>query len=252
MAVNCNPLLHNFILQLADNALVLGHRISEWCGHGPVLEQDIALANISLDHVGQARMYYQLAASFEDGATEDTYPYTRDVLGFKNLLLLEQENKDFGYTIVRSFFYDHFHLLLLEAISKSDQNALSEIANQAIKEVRYHCRYSADWMKRLGDGTAESHERIQKAVDSFFMYTGEFFLPSAADEYMADEFQIDITALKDTWKENISEIISEATLTIPESNWSQKGGKTGAHTEKLGFLLAELQFVQRAYPNMNW
>ncbi len=252
MAIHCNPLLHQFILQLADNALVLGHRISEWCGHGPVLEQDIALANIALDHIGQARMYYQLAASFEDGATEDSYPYQRDVRGFRNLLLLEMENKDFGYTLTRSFFYDQFHYLLLEAIIQSDHKALKEIASQAIKEVRYHCRYSSDWMKRLGDGTEESHQRVQKAVDAFYMYTGEFFMPSAADEYMAAEFNINIESIKEKWLENIQAVLQESTLAMPQDTWFQKGGKTGVHTEKLGFLLAELQYIQRAYPNMNW
>ncbi|MDA9774568.1 phenylacetate-CoA oxygenase subunit PaaC [Saprospiraceae bacterium] len=252
MALKCDQLLHDFILQLADNALILGHRISEWCGHGPQLEQDIALSNIALDHVGQARMYYQLAASLEEGATEDTYPYTRDIRGFKNLLILEQENRDFGYTLARSFYYDHFHVHFLEMLKNSGKKELSEIAAQAVKEVRYHCRYSADWIKRLGDGTEESHQRIQKAIDDLYMYTGEFFIESPADVYFRENYKFDITSLEKNWRESIKNILSEATLQMPEDVYPQRGGKTGFHTEKLGFVLSDLQFMQRAYPNMEW
>ena len=244
--------LHDFILQLADNSLILGHRISEWCGHGPALEQDIALSNIALDHVGQARMYFQLAATFEEGKTEDDYAYMRDGLEFKNLLILEQENKDFGWTIVRSFYYDHFHLLLLEALQQCGFKPLEEIAAQAVKEVRYHCRYSADWIRRLGDGTEESHARVQKSVDDLYAYTGEFFNKSEADQYFEEEFGIDISSCNNKWKETIRDILTESTLTVPVDAWFHEGGKQGRHTEKMGFLLAELQHVQRSYPNMQW
>lgn len=237
---------------MADNALIIGHRISEWCGHGPVLEQDIALTNIALDHVGQSRMYYQLAADMEEGATEDTYAYTRDTREFKNLLLLEQENKDFGYTIARSFYYDIFHLLLLEQLMQCEHKGLSEIAAQAIKEVKYHVRFSSDWVKRLGDGTEESHNRIQKGLDSWYMYVGEMFKPSEADQYMKTKYGLDIESLEQKWHRNVERVLGEATLKNPEVKHFQEGGKTGLHTEKHGFILAELQFMQRMYPNMTW
>jgi len=252
MALNCDPLLHQYILQLADNALILGHRVSEWCGHGPALEQDIALSNIALDHIGQARLYYQLAASFDEGATEDTYPYTRDILGFRNLLLLEHENKDFAYTMARAFYYDHFHLILLNQLKKSSHKGISEIAAQAEKEVKYHCRYSSDWILRLGDGTEESHRRIQQALNDLHMYTGEFFKESNADIYFKENFNVVLGDLEDTWNKMINNVLTEATLKTPSSSWYQDGGKNGKHTEKLGFLLAELQYMQRAYPNMTW
>jgi len=248
-----DKLLHRFVLQLADNELILGHRLSEWCGHGPQLEQDIALANIALDHVGQARMFYQVAADMEgDGKTEDDYAYRRDVTSFYNLQLLEFENTDFGYTVARSFFYDQFYFLLLEQLMKSEQKELANIAASAIKEVKYHIRYSSEWMKRLGDGTEESHNRVQQAVNDLFPYTGEMFKPSAADKYMMEAFGVDCESLKERWRKEVLEITNEATLTLPEEGWSHSGGKTGIHTEKMGFILAELQFVQRAYPNMEW
>ena len=247
-----NKDLHNYIIQLGDNSLILGHRISEWCGHGPVLEQDIALTNIALDHVGQARMYYQLAATMEPGKTEDDYAYLRTVTEYKNLLLLEQENKDFGFTIARSFYYDQFHLLLLRTLKSCGNKNLSEIAAQAYKEVSYHCRFSSDWIKRLGDGTEESHRRIQRALDDFFPYTAEFFAPSEADNYMTDKYGVDLSKLSSQWSVIIEDIVREATLTMPTTPYPQLGGKQGRHSEKLGFILTELQYMQRTYPNSTW
>ena len=244
--------LHDFILQMADNSLILGHRISEWCGHGPVLEQDIALTNIALDHIGQARMYYQLAATMEEGKTEDDYAYLRKEHEFKNLLLLEHENVDFAYTIARSFFFDYFHFLLLESLSKSSQEALAEIAAQSIKEVSYHVRYSSDWIRRLGDGTEESHQRMQKAIDDLYIFTGEFFILSEADMYMNNTYKLGWDQLQSRWIQKIKSILDEATLRLPHEEWFHKGGKKGIHTEKLGFILAEMQHMQRAYPNMTW
>ena len=238
-----NHNLRNFTLQLADNALILGHRISEWCGHGPALEQDIALANIALDHVGQSRMYYQHAAEIEGGKTEDDYAYRRDVLEFKNLLLLEHENVDFGYTIARSFFYDHFHYLLLKELTNVDYEPIAQIAAQAIKEVKYHKRYSSDWMRRLGDGTEESHAKTESAIETLWPYVEELF--------MADEVEIDFVNhkdLKENWLSLVTDVLSEATLELPDPIWPQKGGKQGLHTEHLGFILADMQFLQRAYP----
>ena len=246
-------LLHRFVLQLADNELILGHRLSEWCGHGPQLEQDIALANIALDHVGQARMYYQVAADIEGGGkTEDDYAYRRDVTSFYNLQLVEFENTDFAYTIVRSFFYDQFYFLLLEQLMKSEQKELANIAASAIKEVKYHIRYSTEWMKRLGDGTEESHAKMQRAINDLYDFTGEMFKPSAADKYMLETYGIEIESLNSRWREEVMKVMNEATLTLPDGTWFHDGGKNGIHTEKMGFILAELQFVQRAYPNMEW
>jgi ring-1,2-phenylacetyl-CoA epoxidase subunit PaaC len=248
-----DELTHKFILQLADNELILGHRISEWCGHGPQLEQDIALANIALDHVGQSRLYYQMAAEMEgNGKTEDDYPYKRLESEFYNVQLVEHENIDFGYTVVRSFFYDQFYFLLLEQLMKSSHIQLMNIAKSAIKEVKYHLRYSGEWMKRLGDGTEESHERIQNAVNDLYPYTGEMFLASEADKHVKETFGVDIEKIQTKWKQSVSDIISEATLTLPDTTWFHKGGKDGVHTEKLGYLLTELQYIQRAYPNMEW
>ncbi len=248
-----DALVHKFLLQLADNELILGHRISEWCGHGPQLEQDIALANIALDHVGQSRLYYQLAAEMEgNGKTEDDYPYKRLETAFYNVQLVEYENEDFGYTIVRSFFYDHFYFLLLSQLINSPHIQLSNIAKSAIKEVKYHMRYSSEWLKRLGDGTEESHNRVQKAVNDLYIYSGEMFIPSDADVRMKEEFGIDVEGMKGKWMEMINEVISEATLELPETTWFHKGGKNGVHTEKLGFILTELQYLQRVYPNMEW
>lgn len=245
--------LHDFILQLGDNALVLGHRLSEWCGHGPALEQDIALANIALDHVGQARMYYQLAASIEgNNKTEDSYPFERDIRGFKNVLLLEHENVDFAYTIARSFYYDYFHYLLLQQLCEIAYTPIAEIAAQAIKEVKYHNRYSGDWIRRLGDGTEESHIRIQKAIDDLYVFTGELFIPSEADLFMKENYNVDIVGFLPNWKSYITDVLLESTVKLPENTFAQKGGKTGIHTEKFGYLLAELQYMQRAYPNSTW
>lgn len=246
-------MLHKFILQLADNELILGHRISEWCGHGPQLEQDIALANIALDHVGQSRMYYQLAADIEgNGKTEDDYPYKRLETSFYNVKLVEHENIDFAYTIVRSFFYDHFYYLLLEQLKTCTYAPLANIANSAIKEVKYHLRYSSEWVKRLGDGTEESHHRIQKAFNDLYEFTGAMFKPSDADKYMKETYGIDCTSIQEKWLTMINEVMMEATVNLPETSWFQEGGKNGIHTEKLGYILTELQYIQRVYPNMQW
>ena len=248
-----DKMLHKFILQLADNELILGHRISEWCGHGPALEQDIALSNIALDHVGQARLFYQMAAEIEgNGKTEDDYPYKRLETSFYNIKLVEHENVDFGYTVVRSFFYDHFYFLLLELLMGCSYTPLSNIAKSAIKEVKYHVRYSSEWVKRLGDGTEESHDRIQNAINDLYAFSGEMFKPSDADKYMKETYGIDCKSLKEKWERMIKEILLEATVQLPETTWFHDGGKNGFHTEKMGYILTELQYIQRAYPNMQW
>ncbi|MGK0387467.1 MAG: ring-1,2-phenylacetyl-CoA epoxidase subunit PaaC [Maribacter sp.] len=246
--------LFNYILQLGDNSLVLGHRLSEICGHGPILEVDMALTNISLDLIGQARNYYQYAAEIEGkGRTEDDMAMLRDVREFKNALLLEQPNEDFAYTIARQFFFDAFHQLFLEELQQSKDERLAAIAVKSSKEVKYHFRYSSEWMKRLGDGTEESHNKLQTAVDDLWMYVGELCEESEVDKQaVLDETGVDLNKVRDAFYENIDNILTQSTITRPESKWNQSGGKTGNHTEHMGFILSELQWMQKTYPNMEW
>ena len=242
-----NNNLMNVALHLGDNALILGHRISEWCGHGPVLEQHIAMTNIALDLIGQAKMYLDLAAELEGkGNDHDHLAYKRDVLDFKNLLITEIPNGDFADSIARQFFFDQWHFLLLSELSNSSNDRLKEIAQKALKEVTYHKRWSSEWVVRLGDGTAESKEKMQRAIDDIWFYTGEAFMPARYEEGILP------TGLKDTWMKNVKVILEEATLMMPADEWMQDGGKTGKHTEYLGFILAEMQFLPRAYPDATW
>ena len=242
-----NNNLMNVALHLGDNALILGHRISEWCGHGPVLEQDIAMTNIALDLIGQAKMYLDLAAELEGkGNDHDHLAYKRDVLDFKNLLITEIPNGDFADSIARQFFFDQWHFLLLSELSNSSNDRLKEIAQKALKEVTYHKRWSSEWVVRLGDGTAESKEKMQRAIDDIWFYTGEAFMPAKYEEGILP------TGLKDTWMKNVKVILEEATLMMPADEWMQDGGKTGKNTEYLGFILAEMQFLPRAYPDATW
>lgn len=249
-----NENLYKYILQIADNSLILGQRMGELCGHGPSLETDIACTNISLDLFGQVRNYYQYAAKIAaDGRTEDDIAMLRKERDYLNVLLVEQPNTDFGYTMARQFLFDVFHLLFLKEFEKSKDLTLSAIATKSIKEVTYHQRFSSDWIKRLGDGTEESHERIQNAIDDLWTYTDELFRLSEVDEAMLKEgVAVDISKLKNDYYQKVSDVLEEATLTVPESKYFQKGGKQGIHAEHMGYLLADLQFMQRAYPNMEW
>ena len=245
---------YKYILQIADNSLILGQRMGELCGHGPSLETDIACTNISLDLFGQVRSYYQYAAKIAaDGRTEDDIAMLRKERDYLNVLLVEQPNTDFGYTMARQFLFDVFHLLFLKELEKSKDLTLSAIATKSIKEVSYHQRFSSDWVKRLGDGTEESHERIQSAINDLWTYTDELFRLSEVDEAMLKEgVAVDISKLKNDYYQKVSDILEEATLKVPESKYFQKGGKQGIHTEHMGYLLADLQYMQRAYPNMEW
>ncbi len=244
----------NYILHLADNALILGHRLSEWCGHGPVLEQDMALTNIALDLVGQSRSLYQLAASIQDeGKTEDDLAYFRDVIDFKNVLLVEQENGDFAQTILRQFLFDAYNFHLYQKLLKSSDKQLSAIAEKSLKEITYHLRWSSEWVIRLGDGTEESNRRINEAIEALWPYAGELFIPATYElEAVKEGLGVDSASLKELWSTEIKNVFDEANLEVPEESWVQKGGKNGIHTEKLGFLLAEMQFLQRAYPGQEW
>lgn len=249
-----NENLYNYILGIADNSLILGQRLGELTGHGPSLETDIACTNISLDLFGQVRSYYQYAAKIAgDNRTEDDIAMLRKEREYVNVLLVEQPNTNFAYTMARQFLFDVYHLLFLQELQKSKDLTLSAIANKSIKEVSYHLRFSSDWIKRLGDGTEVSHQKMQDAIDGLWTYTDELFHQTEADIAMVSEgIGVDVTKLKEAYYNKVNAVLEESTLQIPESKWFQKGGKKGIHTEHLGYLLAELQYMQRAYPNMEW
>ena len=243
-----------FILHLADNALILGQRIAEWCGHGPVLEQDIAMTNMSLDLIGQSRLYYQYIAELNGGGmTEDNLAFLRKEHEYLNCLLVEQPNGDFGKTIVRQFFYDVFHYLQLDLLSRSNDVQLAAIAVKSLKEVKYHLNYSSNWVVRLGDGTAESRTRMQKAVDTLWKYTGELFEWTDYEKKAVSEGILPTPdKLEEEWSNQVYKVLEEATLDIPRIPYMQTGGKNGRHTEHMGFILTELQYMQRAYPGLEW
>ena len=246
--------LIDYSLHLADNALILGQRNSEWCGHGPILEQDIAITNISLDLIGQARNFYHYAAKLKaDGSTEDSLAYLRDGREFKNCLLVEQSNGDWAKTILRQFLFSAYQYYLYQELQNSKDEQLAAIAEKSLKEVNYHLRWSSEWIVRLGDGTEESHQRISGAIGELWMYTGEMFEASSYELQAANEGTgVDLSSIKPKWEEKVKEVFDEATLAWPGNVFMQTGGKEGKHTEHLGYILAELQFMQRAYPNSEW
>jgi ring-1,2-phenylacetyl-CoA epoxidase subunit PaaC len=244
--------LFDYLLRLGDNTLILSQRLGEWCGHGPALEEDIALTNVALDLLGQARMWLGYAGEIA-GRDEDQLAFLRDAGEFRNVLLVEQPNGDFAQTSARQFFFDAWHHLLLEKLSASADERIRGIAAKALKEVAYHLRRSADWMIRLGDGTEESHNRMQRAVDDLWMYTGELFEVDAVEEEMMQaRIGCDLAALRAPWMAEISRIFNQATLEIPQQTWMQHGGKRGIHSEQFGYILTEMQFLQRAYPGAKW
>ncbi|MCK0177711.1 phenylacetate-CoA oxygenase subunit PaaC [Flavobacteriaceae bacterium S0862] len=249
-----NTNLYNYLLGIADNSLILGQRLGELCGHGPSLETDIALTNISLDLFGQVRSYYQYAAKVAgDNRDEDTIAMMRPEREYVSVLLVEQPNTDFGYVIARQFLFDVYHYMFLTELQNSKDETLAAIAKKSIKEVSYHVRFSSDWIKRLGDGTEESHKRIQNAINDLWTYTDELFHQTEADKEMINEgVGVDTSKLKEQYYKHISEVLNEATLVVPDLKYFQKGGKQGMHTEHMGYILAELQYMQRAYPNMSW
>jgi len=249
-----NNNLIQYIYGIADNSLILGQRLGELCGHGPSLETDIAMTNISLDLLGQVRSYYQYAAKLLGGdANEDTIAFLRLEREYKNVLLVEQPNTDFAYSITRQFLFDIFHLALLEELQNSKDETLSAIAKKSIKEVLYHTRFSSDWIRRLGDGTEESHNRIQTAINDLWIFTDELFHQTEADKaIIANGIGVDVTLLKANYFNKVNTILEEATLQIPTIEYFQKGGKQGIHSEHMGYILTEMQYMQRAYPNMHW
>jgi ring-1,2-phenylacetyl-CoA epoxidase subunit PaaC len=282
-----DPTLIDYTLHLADNALILGHRNSEWTGHGPILEQDIALSNIALDGIGQARNFYQYAARLINESrtagssqilsalpkagtevTEDALAYLRDSWDFRNCLLVEQANGDWAKTILRQFFFSAYQFYLYEELQHSRDAELAAISEKSFKEVSYHLRWSSEWVIRLGDGTAESHNRMGKALGDLWKFTGELFLPAGYERQLAlTGIAVDLASIQPKWEEKVREILEEARfpvqVAVPGSTsakdsgtgkgpWMQTGGKEGRHTEQLGYVLAEMQFLQRAYPGCEW
>ncbi|MCH2213689.1 MAG: phenylacetate-CoA oxygenase subunit PaaC [Flavobacteriales bacterium] len=246
--------LYNYILTIADNCLILGQRLGELCGHGPSLETDIAVTNISLDLIGQTRSYYQYAAEIEGkGRTEDDIAFLRLEKEYKNCLLVEQPNEHFGYVIGRQYLWDTYHYLFLSELQGSADEILAAIAKKAIKEVSYHKRFSGDWVKRLGDGTNESRGKMQEAICDLWPYVDELFdMTGVGTDLIENRVAVDLSALKEAYYEQVFELLSEATLDVPERKYFIYGGKKGVHSEHLGYLLTDLQYMQRAYPNMEW
>ncbi len=246
--------LFEYLVRLGDDRLVLGHRLSEWCGHGPILEEDIALANISLDLVGQATLLLRLAGETEGaGRNEDALAYFREAVDFRNALLCEQPKGDFGYTIVRQFLFSVYSLHLWDALTKSANEPLAGIAAKALKETKYHVRHSADWVIKLGDGTAESHRRSQDALDDLWRFTGELFEMDDVDRAMVEQgIGADLAAIEPRWRVQVADVVERATLTLPSEAFMQSGGRHGRHTEHLGHMLAEMQIVARSFPGASW
>jgi ring-1,2-phenylacetyl-CoA epoxidase subunit PaaC len=243
-----------YALRRADDALILGHRLSEWCGHAPMLEEEMALANIGLDLIGQSRALYGYAGEVEAaGHDEDSYAYLRDPPQYRNLLLAEQPNGDFACTMLRQFFYSAFADPYWRAMTASTDATLAAIAARSEKESAYHLRHCSDWVLRLGDGTAESHRRAQEAVDTLWSFTGEFFFSDAAEaELVADGRIIDAEIIRPIWERTVAELLTQATLVRPASPWMRSGGRSGRHSEHLGHLLAEMQHLPRSFPGAIW
>jgi ring-1,2-phenylacetyl-CoA epoxidase subunit PaaC len=250
-----NNNLFKYTLHLADNSLIMGHRLSEWTGHGPMLEQDIAITNIALDLIGQSRNFYQYAATMQDDATEDTLAYLKDAREFKNLLITEIPNGDWAKTIMKLFLFSTYQFYFFEKLINSADKQLAAIAEKSLKEVTYHVRWSSEWVLRLGDGTAESNKKIQSAIGEIWPYTGEMFEPAEYENLLLkNHTSLNVSEIKKDWINKVKNILDEATLEYPEdkNTWMQSGGKNGIHSEHLGYILAEMQFLQRAYPGCDW
>jgi ring-1,2-phenylacetyl-CoA epoxidase subunit PaaC len=252
--VTADEALIAYTLRLADNALILSQRMIELVAAEPELEEELANANFALDFIGQARMFYTRAADLEgQGRSEDDLAFMRDEHEFRNLLLLEQPNGHFGDALVRQFLFEAFYVHLLDALTRCSDQGLSEIAVRAIKEVQYHVRHSSKWLVRLGDGTDLSHERVQTALDDAWRYTGEMFVADEIDAAIQEQFDgPDLSEIHKLWRRDIEKTVAEATLKLPDDEWMASGGKQGQHSEHLGFLLAEMQYLQRSFPGATW
>jgi len=246
--------LFEYVLRLGDDSLILGHRLSEWCGHGPILEEDIAMTNISLDLVGQATSLLGYAGELEGkGRDADALAFLRFDRDYKNVLLVEQPNGDFGMTMLRQFFFDAYRKPLFEKLQHSTDQHLAAIAEKSLKETKYHLKHSSEWVIRLGDGTEESNARIQESLNTLWRYTNELFFTDEVDNELVEKGIVpSLQEIQIEWNATVTAVLTEATLTIPTNNWKQEGGRKGLHSEHLGYILAELQYMQRAYPNMQW
>ena len=245
--------LFTYTLRIADSSLILGQRMSEWCSNGPTLEEDIAMSNISLDMFGQANGFYQYAAQLDGTKSADELAFRRNEREFFNHQLVEQENGNFGTTMVRNFLHDVFNFLFYTELTKSKDETLSALASKSLKEVKYHLRHSSNWLIRLGDGTGESNTKVQDALEELWMYTGELFEMDNLDtELLNNGIAVDNSALKLEWDIMVNKTLVKAKLTRPEDAYMATGGKKGIHTEYLGFILSEMQFLQRAYPDAKW
>lgn len=247
--------LFEYLLRLADDRLILGHRLSEWCGHGPILEEDIALSNIALDYIGHAASLYEYAAEIEGkGRHRDDIVYFRDDPQYKNLKITELPKGDFGFTIARQFLFSVFSYLLYEALSKIEDKQMGGIIAKHLKEIRYHLRHSREWVYRLGDGTEESHRRMQDAFNELWTYTDELFYMDEVDkELIKQELAVDLETIRPKWQETVVEVLEKATLVVPDfDQYMGSGGRKGFHTEHLGHLLAEMQHLRRSYPDADW
>jgi ring-1,2-phenylacetyl-CoA epoxidase subunit PaaC len=246
--------LLDYVLALADDALVLGHRLSEWSNLAPMLEEDIAISNLALDLFGQARLYHAYAAEIEGkGSSEDGMAYLRDEHAYRNALFLEQPNGDFAATMVRQLLYAAFMHPYLQALQKSADVRLAEIAAKAVKEMAYHLRHAAEWVIRLGDGTQESHARTAAALDELWTYTGELFEMDEGERTLAQQaIAVDRETVRPAWSATVDRVLAEATLKRPPDRWMQTGGRKGRHSEHLGHVLAEMQVLHRAHPGATW
>lgn len=254
---NAKSDLVDYTLFLADSSLIMGHRLSEWTAHGPMIEQDIAITNIALDLIGQARHFYQYAAEVitenqSEEITEDDLAYLRDANEFKNLLITELPNGDWAKTISKVFFFSVWQFYFYHKLIHLQDKQISAIAEKSLKEVTYHVKWSGDWMIRLGDGTEESKGRMQKAIEDIWPYTGEMFMPVEFETNFDNSVGMDVSIVKNQWLQKVELVLKEATLPIHENVWMHTGGKEGVHTEHLGYILAEMQFLQRAYPGLEW
>lgn len=246
--------LFQYVLRIGDDSLILGQRLAEWCGHGPILEEDIAMTNISLDLIGQATTILEYAAKIEGkGRNADQLAFLRFDKDYRNLLLVEQPNGDFGMTMMRQFFFDAFRKPFFEALQHSKDEQLSAIAEKSLKETRYHLKHSSEWVIRLGDGTEESHQRIQESLDSLYRYTDELFYSDEVQKSMESAgIAPDINDIRSDWNKTVDVVLTEATLKIPDNQWKFEGGRRGMHSEHLGYILADMQYMQRAYPGLEW
>ncbi|WP_372370315.1 1,2-phenylacetyl-CoA epoxidase subunit PaaC [Candidatus Uabimicrobium sp. HlEnr_7] len=253
--ISAKEALFEYLLFLGDSNLVLGHRLSEWCGHGPMLEEDIALANLALDCVGQSANFLKLAGEIEGkDRNEDHLAYLRDAIDFRNATITELPRGDFGFTIMRQFLVATYLYIIFKELRNSSFDDLKSIAQKSIKEVKYHIRHSSEWVLRLGDGTEESHKRIQKSLNELWRYTNELFVQMPQDQVLIEKNIIfDMDSSKKQWLEIIEQVLKEATLITPESNeYLYHNGREGKHTEYLGHMLAEMQTLPRSHPGAVW